>query len=275
MINAFTVDLEDWFCSHNLRSVITYEDWDRQESRVEKNSFALLEILQKHKTEATFFVLGWVADRFPGLIKAICREGHEIASHGYAHRQIIGMQPEEFKTDVENSVAALERITGRMPSGYRAPAFSIVRRTQWALAILKQLGFAYDSSIYPFSLHPDYGNGHSPLHMHSAVDSLVEVPLSCATFGGIRLPCSGGAYLRFYPYPIFHSLARKVMDQGRPFIFYIHPWELDKSPPRVALPLLNDWRHYYNTASVQDKLERLLATFEFTSLNRLIKPDRV
>ena len=141
MKNAFTVDLEDWFCSHNLLSAIRYEHWDRQESRVERNTYALLDLLRKHKTEATFFVLGWIADRFPGLVRAIYREGHEIASHGYAHRQLMGLRPEEFRADVEHSMTAIEGATGSRPNGYRAPAFSITEQTQWALAVLQQLGF--------------------------------------------------------------------------------------------------------------------------------------
>lgn len=269
MKNAFTVDLEDWFCSHNLLHAVSYQEWDKQESRVERNTELLLTLLQKHQVTATFFVLGWVADRFPGLIRTIHQQGHEIGSHGYAHQQLTNLSPEAFEADLARSMAALQHITGMAPQGYRAPAFSITPQTQWALPLLKKYGFAYDSSVYPFSGHPDYGNAETPLHIHQR-NGLVEVPLSCAAFGRVRFPCSGGAYLRFYPFPLFRALASRVTKQQRPLIFYIHPWELDGDPPKVPLPFSKSVRHYYNTRSSYAKIDRLLGRFEFTSIKDLL-----
>ena len=269
MKSAFTVDLEDWFCSHNLKEAIKYEDWDRLESRVEKNTMLLINLLHKNNTKATFFVLGWIAERFPQLIEIIYREGHEIASHGYSHRQINTQKPSEFEEDIKKSLSVLENLTRQKPKGYRAPAFSITKQTQWALPILKNQGFIYDSSIYPFSLHSEYGIRDVPLEIHQNI-SLLEIPLSCATFGKFRMPCSGGAYLRFYPFPIFKSLAKKVIKQKRPLIFYIHPWELDTNPPRVALKFSRSLRHYYNRNSTFQKVDTLIKEIEFTSIENLI-----
>lgn len=270
MKNAFTVDLEDWFCSHNLKSFIAYEDWDKMESRVEANTEALLNLLARKKVTATFFVLGWIATRYPQLIEAIYKEGHEIASHGYAHRQITFQTPEEFESDIVRCNVTLNAIVGEKPKGYRAPAFSITKDTLWALDILKKNGFTYDSSIYPFSFHPDYGYSSTKLTIHQN-GQLIEVPLSCATFYHRRIPCSGGAYLRFYPYRLFRSLAKRVVDQNRPFIFYIHPWELDKNPPKIRLPMLTSVRHYYNYAPTLKKIGQLVEEFEFTSLEDVLR----
>lgn len=269
MKSAFTVDLEDWFCSHNLKEVVRYEDWDQLESRVERTTMQLVELLHRHRTTATFFVLGWVAERYPHLIRTLQQEGHEIASHGYAHRQITSQTRAEFEADIRQSNQVLKEITGQSPEGYRAPAFSITGETAWALQVLQQQGFRYDSSIYPFSLHPEYGNKTVPMHIHQQ-EGLVEVPMSCATFGRFRMPCSGGAYLRFYPFPVFRALTRMVLKQNRPYIFYIHPWELDEKPPRVPLRFSKSLRHYYNTRPTLRRIDRLLQEMEFTSLENLI-----
>jgi polysaccharide deacetylase family protein (PEP-CTERM system associated) len=271
MKNAFTVDLEDWFCSHNLKSAIKYEDWDKLESRVEKNTYSILNLLEKSNTKATFFVLGWVSDRFPSLIKDIHTAGHEIASHGYAHQQVTGLNKEEFREDIRKSVASLERIIGKNPIGYRAPAFSITSKNLWAFDILKDQKFVYDSSVYPISIHPEYGIGNIDLSIHKLEQGLLEVPLSCTEGpGNLRIPCSGGAYLRFYPFSFFRYLARKVNAQNRHFIFYIHPWEVDPKPLKVNLPYSRSMRHYFNLKGTLKKIEVLLEEFEFTSIRNLL-----
>jgi polysaccharide deacetylase family protein (PEP-CTERM system associated) len=271
MMNAFTVDLEDWFCSHNLQQAISFLDWEKQESRVEKNTFLLLQLLQKHKVKATFFVLGWIAERFPELIKTIENEQHEIASHGYAHRLVTSLDRKRFCDDVQASTSIIKSITGKSPLGYRAPAFSINQQTSWAFPVLRQLGYKYDSSIYPFAMHPDYGFQSPSLTMHYPIDNLLEVPLTCYQLGHLRVPCSGGAYLRFYPYSMFSGLNRAVVKKNRPLIFYVHPWELDKHPPKVLLSISKSIRHYYNTSSSVDKINRLLTEFEFSSMQNVIK----
>jgi polysaccharide deacetylase family protein (PEP-CTERM system associated) len=270
MKNAFTIDLEDWFCSHNLKEVIQYEQWDHQVSRVERNTDILLDLLQKNRTKATFFVLGWVADRFPHLIKSIHQEGHEIASHGYAHRQLTCMSPTEFEEDIIQSIRSIAQIIGQSPLGYRAPAFSLTTQTAWAIPILKKLHFTYDSSIYPITWNPDYGVGDALLTIHQHANGLVEVPLSCATFGKQRVPCSGGAYLRFYPFFIFNFLVKQTIKQGRPFIFYIHPWEVDNGFPKVSMPFSKAIRHHYNLDTTIPKITRLLQEFEFTTMHDVL-----
>ena len=268
MKNAFTIDLEDWFCSHNLKDFVPYEHWENMESRVERNTEALLNLLAKKEVKATFFVLGWIAERYPRLIESVSKEGHEIASHGYAHKQIYLQTPDEFESDIARSNLILNSITGIYPKGYRAPAFSITKSSLWALDILKKHGFVYDSSIYPFSFHPDYGH-NTELQIHQN-ENLIEVPLSCATFNSRRIPCSGGAYLRFYPYWLFITLAKRVVRQQRPFIFYIHPWELDHNPPAIRLPMITSLRHYYNYRPTLKKIDQLLQEFEFSTLRDIL-----
>lgn len=273
MKNAFTIDLEDWFCSHNLKDVIKYEQWDSQVSRVERNTEILLNLLQKNRTKATFFVLGWVAERFPHLIEVIHQEGHEISSHGYAHKQLTSISPAEFEEDVTKSILIIEKIIGRSPEGYRAPAFSLTQESEWAVPILKRLNFKYDSSIYPVTWNPDYGVADAQLAIHKHENGLVEVPLSCATFGKQRIPCSGGAYLRFYPFFVFNFLLKQVLSQKRPFIFYIHPWEVDNDFPKLSMPFSKSIRHHYNLNSTVPKITRLLHEFEFTTIHDLLSSD--
>ncbi len=270
MKNAFTIDLEDWFCSHNLVSAIKYEDWHLLESRVLPNTYSLMELLNRNKTKATFFVLGWIAERFPALISDIHKEGHEIASHGFAHRQVTHQDSYEFQADLERSIEILRSITGIRPKGYRAPAFSITEKTSWALPILMNKGFLYDSSIYPLHYHPDYGNDKVPLEIHTN-NGLIEVPLSCTSIAGFRMPCSGGAYLRFYPYSLFTKLVRRVNKENRPLIFYIHPWEIDDNPPKLQVGLTKSIRHSYNISSTYKKIEKLLGEFEFTSIEEILE----
>ncbi|WP_316841968.1 XrtA system polysaccharide deacetylase [Pedobacter gandavensis] len=270
MINGFTIDLEDWFCSHNLLGAIRYEDWDKLPGRVVEPTMRILELLSKAQCKATFFVLGWIADRYPELIKMIAAEGHEIASHGYSHRLVTNMNSASFKADLQKSVAAIHHACGIQPKGFRAPAFTVVKSTLWALDELVEQGFLYDSSIYPTGVHPDYGIGDAPLNIFNPLKELIEIPLSCASVFGRNIPCSGGAYLRFLPYPVYKKLVDKVISSGRSYIFYIHPWEIDAEMPRVKLSGLKHIRHYTNLSSTFSKMERLLRDFEFTSLENVL-----
>jgi polysaccharide deacetylase family protein (PEP-CTERM system associated) len=268
--NAFTIDLEDWFCSHNLVEMLPYKQWEKQESYVEQGTYLLLSLLEKYKVRATFFVLGWVAERFPDLIKSVQKAGHEIGSHGYAHRQITKQTPAEFELDIQQSLEALSFLKTPI-SGYRAPAFSLTPKTIWATDILQNAGFQYDSSVYPIGVHPDYGFADAPLLPYSHANGLIEIPLSVAEFGTFRLPCSGGGYLRQLPYPVFKSLVKRCNAQGRPLVFYIHPWELLPDIPQMDLPNLQKWRHYNNLASTTGKIERLLQDFSFGALEDVYK----
>jgi polysaccharide deacetylase family protein (PEP-CTERM system associated) len=270
MKNSFTVDVEDWFCSHNLQGQISFNQWHQLESRVVRNTDALLELLDRYNVKATFFVLGWVAEKFPALVRDIASMGHEIGSHGYAHQLVTQLNRDSFREDVQLSIDAIYAASGIMPVGYRAPAFSITPRTLWALPLLQQLGMKYDSSVYPFAYHPDYGLPNAPLERYEIIPGLQEIPMSCSMQWGVRIPCSGGAYLRFFPYGMFRKLVKKVTAE-RPFIFYIHPWELDSQSPRIALPFLKSARHYANLGTTQKKLERLLQEFEFTSMQNMLQ----
>jgi len=270
MKNAFTVDLEDWFCSHNLKGAIGYEEWNNLPGRVVKPTMDILQLLAKHNCKATFFVLGWIADHYPELIQIIVQEGHEIASHGYAHELLTGMTRNQFEDDLKKSVNAIHSAAGVLPVGYRAPAFTVTKSTLWALDVLKDNGFTYDSSIYPTGVHPDYGLANAPLSIYQANEALTEIPLSCATLFGQNIPCSGGAYLRFLPYPVYKMLVGRVVDAGRSFIFYIHPWEIDENMPRVKLPVLKGLRHYTNLSTTMGKMDRLLQDFEFSSIKDIL-----
>jgi polysaccharide deacetylase family protein (PEP-CTERM system associated) len=271
--NVFSIDLEDWFCVRNLSGVISRDDWERCESRVERNTFLLLELLAHHRVEATFFVLGWVAERHPDLVREVERRGHEIATHGYSHRLLTTLNPEEFRADLGRSLEVLARCSSAPVRGFRAPSFSITRKTWWALDILRRSGIQYDSSIFPVGFHPDYGIPDAPLDAHRLPEGLFELPMSCAEVFGRKVPCSGGGYFRLFPYAVTRALMRRCNQQGRPVIFYLHPWEVDPEQPRVPLSPLNRFRHYNNLDRTAERLERLLGDFEFTSIRRLFGPS--
>lgn len=271
VVNALSFDVEDWFQVENLKSVVRYEDWDKYELRVEKNTQKILEILRQHNTKATFFVLGWIAERCPNLIKHIDEEGHEIASHGYSHKLLYLMTQSEFKGDVLRSKAILEDITGKEIIGYRAPSFTIVKDTLWAIDILKECGFKYDSSIFPISFHDRYGfNGMKSIPFYFT-NGLLEVPLSTVKIFKVNMPLGGGAYLRVLPYSYFHFFFKYFNSRNRGIVFYLHPWELDYKQPKLYPPLLLRLRHYVNLDKTEKKLEVLLRNFKFGPINQFIK----
>ncbi len=270
MTNALSVDLEDWFCVANMQSHFSREDWPRQESRIVSDTNRLLELFDQKGVSATFFVLGWVADHHPDLVREIARRGHEIASHGYSHRLLTEMTREEFTNDLEKALSATSRCTDERILGFRAPSFTVTRTTVWALDILADHGFRYDSSIFPVGFHPDYGIKEAPLTIHRVNGSLLEFPLTVAEILGRRIPCSGGAYFRIFPYAVTKSLLQRVNGNGRPFVFYVHPWEIDEGQPRVPLPASKRLRHYTNLAKTYARLERLLSDFEFSSLRKVL-----
>ncbi|MGB9773628.1 MAG: XrtA system polysaccharide deacetylase [Bacteroidota bacterium] len=269
IINAMTIDLEDWFCVHNLSQVIKKEEWDRYEMRVLGSTRRILALLKKHEVNATFFVLGWIAERAPELIREIESDGHEIATHGYSHSLLTEMTPEEFEKDLEKALKVTRLCTEQSIIGFRAPSFSITKETMWAFDILKEYGLLYDSSIFPVRFHPNYGIPDAPLHIHS-VGSLIEVPLSSARFARMRIPCSGGGYFRFFPYPFTKYLMQQCIRESRPVIFYIHPWEFDTEQPRMHPPWLKRFRHYYNLHKTWERFDRLLSDFRFTSIRKLL-----
>lgn len=271
MLNAMSIDLEDWFCVANLSSVIQRDAWIDCELRVAESTSRILDLLERHDTRATFFVLGWIAERLPDLVGEIGERGHEIATHGYSHQLLTTMTPPDFEMDLQRALAATQPCVHQDIIGFRAPSFSITQNTLWAIDVLTSHRIQYDSSVYPIGLHPDYGFRSAPLTIHKLNGSLVEVPLSCAVLFGRRIPCSGGGYFRIYPYRLTKFLLRRCNRQGRPVVFYLHPWEVDPAQPRVrGLPVLKRFRHYHNLDKTFDRLDQLLADFAFTSIRDIL-----
>jgi len=267
MKNAISIDLEDWFCAHNLN--IRMENWDNQELRIEASTTRLLDILRKHGTRATFFVLGWIAEHLPDLVQQIEEQGHEIATHGYSHTLLTETSPELFEADLKRALDVTGTCVRQSIMGFRAPSFTITRKTLWALDILGKHGIKYDSSIFPVGFHPDYGMPEVPLSIHQR-GAVVEVPLSCAEILGRKIPCSGGGYFRIFPYLVTKALMRQCNRKGRPVIFYFHPWEIDPGQPRVKLPYLKSFRHYFNLGKTESRLNRLLMDFEFAPIKEVV-----
>jgi len=273
MKNAISIDLEDWFCVHNLSKAIPREDWDRCELRVRETTRRLISLFDRHKTKATFFVLGWVAERIPELVKELEHRGHEIALHGYNHLLLTEISPEEFDEDVARGLEAIEKCgVQTRPVGFRAPSFTVVKATkEWALPILEKYQFKYDSSVFPIGFHPDYGMVDAPLTPYKITENLQEFPMSCLELMGKRFPFSGGGYFRLFPYAYTKYCMQKVNAQGRPAVFYLHPWELDPGQPRVKnLSISQRFRHYRNLDQTEKRLEKLLNDFEFTTIREVL-----
>ncbi len=274
IVNAMTVDVEDYFHVTGFAGLIRPGDWPSLESRVEANTSKLLEIFAAHKVSATFFVLGWVAERHPSLVQAIQRAGHEVACHGYAHKLVYESSPEEFRSDVRRAKKLLEDMTGTPVYGYRAPSFSIVKSSLWALDILAEEGFQYDSSIFPIR-HDRYGvpGAHRFPHQWKVTNGtgLAEFPISTFRVGGVNLPVAGGGYFRLLPYAMTRwAIQRLNNTERRPAVVYVHPWELDPAQPRVPGPLVGRFRHYVNLHTIEAKLHRLLDGFSFQGLRSLL-----
>ena len=265
--NALTVDVEDYFHVSAFATSIDRDSWGSRESRVVKNTRRLLAIFERAGVKGTFFVLGWVAERYPQLVKDIAAGGHDIACHGFSHRLVYEQTPNEFREETLRSKNLLEDITGSAVLGYRAASYSIVRESLWALDILAELGFVYDSSIFPVR-HDRYGipNAKRVPHRMSTPSgaSIVEWPLATASILWCRLPVAGGGYFRLLPYWLSRwGLASINRREQQPFIFYLHPWEIDPAQPRVAASLLSRFRHYTNLGKCEERLKRLLDDFQF------------
>ena len=270
MKNALSIDLEDWFCVYNLSQAIKKEDWDSCELRIENNTKRILELLAAHDTKATFFVLGWIAERIPNLVYEIEQQGHEIASHGYSHNLLFNMTPESFEKDLLKALEVTKISTQTEIYGFRAPSFSIRKDTMWALDILAANGFSYDSSIFPVSFHPDYGIPDVPLSFYKVNSNVIEFPLTCVEVFGKRIPCCGGGYFRIFPYSVTRFLLRRCNNEGRPAIFYLHPWEIDPGQPKVKLSWQKSFRHYYNLSKTFKRFSWLLRDFEFGTVKEVL-----
>ena len=272
-INILTIDLEDYFQVENLKEKVKFSDWEKYECRVVKNTDKILDILGKYGTEATFFVLGWLAERYPELVKNIYSAGHEIASHGYAHNLIYEHSQEDFRADLRRSKNILEGIIAEPVIGYRAPSYSITNRSVWALDILMEEGFKYDSSIFP--IYHDLGGlpdaKRYPNKIYNHKHEIIEIPLSTVKIAGRNIPFSGGGYFRLLPYGFIRWATKQMHNEGYPAVIYLHPWEFDREQPRIKAGRIKSFRHYVNLHKTEEKFKKLLNDFKFTSIKNFIK----
>ncbi len=277
MLNAFTVDVEDYFQVGAFADRISTADWDDYPDRVEANTRAVLKLLDRHQVRATFFILGWTAKKFPNLVTEIHRAGHEIGSHSYWHQLIYEMTPEEFSADLKQSCDVISQMTGEAVNSFRAPSFSITNDSLWALEILIEAGIEFDSSIFPI-YHDRYGIPGAeryPYLIEKTAGSLWEFPPSVYRMFNYNLPIAGGGYFRLYPAAFSLSCLKKINHKlNRPFMFYIHPWELDPEQPRLPCKLKSRFRHYQNLGSTQRKLDRLLSEIKFGTLTESLEEYR-
>ncbi len=274
LLNAFTVDVEDYFHVAALSDAISINSWDSFECRVEENTDKILALLDERKQKATFFILGWVAERYPDLVRKIDALGHEIASHGMFHQLIYNQSIEQFKQETLNSKNLLEGIIQKPVIGYRAATYSITEKSLWALDILTEAGFLYDSSIFPMR-HDKYGmTDICPVpHILTTPNGskIIEFPISTLKNSMVTLPIAGGGYFRLFPY-FFSKWGLKLINKkNQPFVFYIHPWEVDPNQPKVKdISLFSKFRHYNNLEKCETRLSCLLQDFEFTTMKEVI-----
>ena len=273
VVNAMTIDVEDYFQVSAFDEVVKREEWDARPSRVVSNTMRLLQLFDEYSVKSTFFVLGWVADRFPGLVRDIAAAGHELASHGYGHRIVYSQTPDEFREDVRRAKATIENVSGQVVRGYRAPSFSITKKSLWALDVLVEEGYRYDASIFPIR-HDRYGIPDAPRHRHvltRPAGTLTEAPGSTVRVLGSNLPVAGGGYFRILPYWWTKwGIARLNRTESQPAIFYLHPWEIDPGQPRLHAGRLSRFRHYRNLDKAEARLKRLLTDFQFGMLKDVI-----
>lgn len=268
---ALSIDVEDWFHSENVKAAVP-ADWSSCESRVERNTMRILEILDEHSQHATFFVLGWVAERFPGLVRAIAGAGHEVASHGHHHELVYQLTPARFRDDIIRSKSLLEDLSGRPVSGYRAPCFSI---TEWAIPILRECGFRYDSSMVPTLAHDRYGKVaglRATRPIFPLGDGFHEICVSCRPCGASGIPWGGGGYFRLIPYAVWRQGMRAILSGGLPYVFYIHPWDMDPGQPRMTgLHWTNRFRQRVGLARCEDRFEHLVGEFDWLTMEGLLE----
>jgi len=272
VIHSLSFDIEEHFQVAAFDCPARRRHWEVLQSRVEKSTDIILALLDSANVKATMFILGWVAERHSGMVKRIANAGHEIACHGYSHELISVQNPATFREDVRRAKKILEDITGQSVLGYRAPTFSITKETTWALPILVEEGFLYDSSIVP-AMHDSYGIPDSSPSLHSLDTSsgmLWEVPPSTCQLGWTRIPVGGGGYFRLFPYSIFRWFLTKVEREGHPLVMYFHPWELDPEQPKMKGSLLSKFRHYVNLQKTQKRMTWLLQDFHFSPIRETL-----
>jgi len=273
VLNAFSVDLEEYFQVANFDHCIDRRRWPELPSRAEAQAHRLLDLCDRTQTRATFFVLGWVAERQPDILREIAARGHEIACHGYGHELIYEIGPERFREDVKRARSVIEDAVGTRVEGYRAPSFSITRRSLWALEILAEEGFRFDSSIFPVRHHrygiPDFPREPVRLLLPSG-QSIVEFPLTTLAWGPLRFPVAGGGYLRLLPFALLRWGIGRLVAAQRPTVLYVHNWEIDADQPRQEVSALVRWNHYHNLERVEERLQTLLERAHYASLREVI-----
>jgi polysaccharide deacetylase family protein (PEP-CTERM system associated) len=267
-----SVDVEDYFQVSAFEGRVDRGDWERLPARVEKNTERVLSLLDDHGVKTTFFTLGWVAERFPGVVRKIAEAGHEVASHGYSHMRVHHQNRSEFREDVRRSKKLLEDVGGTRVLGYRAPSYSIGKDTLWAVDELEGAGYVYSSSIYPI-YHDLYGMPEAPrfAFRHRGGEGILEIPISTARLFRFNWPSGGGGYFRLMPYALFRSAIRSINErEAQPCVFYFHPWELDPEQPRPEnLSLKTRFRHYLNLGRMESRLKRLLRDFRWDRIDRV------
>ncbi len=277
MRNALSVDVEDWFHVGAFERVIKHDDWAGLECRVERNTDILLDMFDASGIKATFFTLGWVAERYPALMRRIADAGHELGNHGSNHDRVFTLTPQQFAEDIDRARKAIEDTSGAKVNGYRAPSFSIDKRTPWAHQVLAEQGYVYSSSVAPIQ-SDHYGWPEAPRFAFKPVagSDLIEIPVTTAVFAGKRLAAGGGGYFRLLPYAFSQWAMRQVNDDDkRPAIIYFHPWEIDPGQPRVAnAPIKSKLRHYTNLGAMQGKLQRLISDFEWDRLDAIVTEEQ-
>lgn len=270
--NAMTVDVEDYFQVSAFEPYIAKQQWDTLPHRVERNTQWILDIFETSGVKATFFTLGWVAERYPALVTRIIKDGHELACHGYEHIRVTEQTPAQFREDVSRTKKMLEDISGQEVKGYRAASYSIGAKNLWALDILQEEGFKYSSSIYPVK-HDLYGMPDAPRFMYEPIDNqdFKEIPITTVRFGNKNLPCGGGGFFRFYPYAFSKWAFNRVNNiEKQPGIFYFHPWEIDPDQPRQpGLSLKTRTRHYLNLHRMENRIKRLLTDFQWDTMENV------
>lgn len=273
--NALTIDVEDYFQVSAFASHIDRADWDTTECRVERNVNRMLDMLERKQTKATFFTLGWVAERYPALVRRIVADGHELASHGYGHERASDLSEAAFSHDIRKAKTILEDLGGVPVVGYRAPSFSIGAGNLWALDSLEQAGYRYSSSIYPVQ-HDHYGMPDAPRFRHQIRPGLVEIPPTTLRLFNRNLPSSGGGYFRLLPYPLSRWMIQQVNERDeQAAVFYCHPWEIDADQPRVdGIGFKTRFRHYVNIGRTEQRLEQLLDDFRWGRMDQIfLKPS--
>ena len=274
--HVLSFDIEEHFQVEAFWSVARRREWDHLASRVERNTRKIADLLSAHSTKATFFVLGWVAERHPGLVRDLAQDGHEIGSHGYGHELVHTQAPAQFREDVRRSKRVLEDLIGRQVMGYRAPSFSITARTNWALSVLVEEGYRYDSSIYNrFRGRQERGMaGVGAYQLKTEAGTIWEVSPSTMDVCGLQLPVAGGGYFRLFPYTASRMFLKNLEKQGAQLVMYLHPWELDPEQPRMDGPMLSKIRHYMNLGKTERRLKLLLRDFAFAPIHEAVDPVR-